>query len=40
MQAYYENEYGKLYMGDCLEIMPELPALHGPFDMVLCDPVP
>ena len=33
MNPYYETELGKLYHGDCLEIMPELE----PVDMILCD---
>lgn len=35
LKPYYENEYGKLYHGDCLEVMPRL---NIKFDMVLCDP--
>lgn len=35
MKPYYETENGKLYHGDCLEIMPELKQT---FDMVLADP--
>ena len=34
MQPYYETELGKLYHGDCLEIMPGLE----PVDLVLTDP--
>ena len=34
MKVYYETELGKLYHGDCLEIMPHL----GPVDLVLTDP--
>ena len=34
MKPYYETELGKLYHGDCLEIMPELE----PIDLVLTDP--
>ena len=33
MKPYYETELGKLYHGDCLQIMPEL----GVVDMILCD---
>ena len=33
MTPYYETELGKLYHGDCLEIMPQLE----PVDMILCD---
>ena len=31
---YYENEYGVIYHGDCLEILPELPKV----DMIIADP--
>ena len=34
MKPYYENENGKLYHGDCLEIIPELEKV----DLVLTDP--
>ena len=34
MKPYYETKLGKLYHGDCLEIMPELE----PVDLVLTDP--
>ena len=34
MTPYYETELGKLYHGDCLEIMPQLE----PVDLVLTDP--
>ena len=34
MNPYYETELGKLYHGDCLEIMPHLE----PVDLVLTDP--
>ena len=34
MKPYYETELGKLYHGDCLQIMPELE----PVDLVLTDP--
>ena len=33
IKPYYETELGKLYHGDCLEIMPQLE----PVDMILCD---
>jgi len=33
MKPYFETKLGKLYHGDCLEIMPELESV----DMVLCD---
>ena len=33
MTPYYETELGKLYHGDCLEIMPYLE----PVDIILCD---
>ena len=35
MKSYYETELGKLYHGDCLEIMPQLE----PVDLILTDPV-
>jgi len=34
MKPYFETELGKLYHGDCLEILPKL----GPVDLVLTDP--
>lgn len=34
MKPYYENEHGKLYHGDCLEIM----SIIGKVDLVLTDP--
>ena len=34
MKPYFETENGKLYHGDCLEIMPQL----GPVDFCLTDP--
>lgn len=34
IKPYYETELGKLYHGDCLEIMPDLE----PVDLVLTDP--
>jgi site-specific DNA-methyltransferase (adenine-specific) len=34
MKPYYETELGKLYHGDCLEIMPHIE----PVDLVLTDP--
>ena len=34
MKPYYESKLGKLYHGDCLEIMPEIE----PVDFVLTDP--
>ena len=34
MKPYFECEYGVLYHGDCLDIMPELPKV----DLVLTDP--
>ena len=33
LKPYYETPLGKLYHGDCLEIMPQLE----PVDMILCD---
>lgn len=35
MKPYYESEYGKLYLGDCLEIMP---SLQEKVELVLTDP--
>lgn len=35
LTPYYENKYGVLYHGDCLEIMPQLETK---FDMILADP--
>ena len=35
MKPYYESEYGKLYFGDCLEIMP---SLQEKVELVLTDP--
>ncbi len=35
MKPYYENENGRLYHGDCLEIMPELDIK---FDAIIADP--
>ena len=35
MKPYYETELGKLYHGDCLEIMPNIEL----FDVMLTDPV-
>ena len=34
LKPYYETKFGKLYHGDCLEIMPELE----PVDLLLTDP--
>ena len=34
MKPYFETDLGKLYHGDCLEIMPELE----PVDLILTDP--
>ena len=34
MKPYFETELGKLYHGDCLEVMPQLE----PVDLVLTDP--
>ena len=34
-KPYYENELGRIYHGDCLEILPHL----DPVDLVLSDPV-
>ena len=34
IKPYFETELGRLYHGDCLEIMPEI----GPADLVLTDP--
>jgi len=34
MEPYYETPNGKLYHGNCLDVMPEL---EGPVDMILCD---
>ena len=35
MKPYYETELGKLYHGDCLEIMPQLE----PVDLIITDPL-
>jgi site-specific DNA-methyltransferase (adenine-specific) len=35
MKPYYESEYGKLYLGDCLEIVP---SLQEKVELVLTDP--
>ena len=35
MKPFYESEYGKLYLGDCLEIMP---SLQEKVELVLTDP--
>lgn len=35
MEIYYESEFGKLYLGDCLEIMPKLDEK---VDLILTDP--
>jgi len=35
VKSYYENENGKLYCGDCLDIMPELDIK---FDAIITDP--
>lgn len=32
---YFETERGVLYHGNCLDIMPQIPA--GSIDMILCD---
>lgn len=32
---YHESEYGKLYMGDCLDLMQDIPDKS--VDMILCD---
>jgi DNA modification methylase len=39
-ELYYENEFGQLYQGDCLEIMPELSKQMGDNKtaLVLTDP--
>jgi site-specific DNA-methyltransferase (adenine-specific) len=34
-QIFYETAYGKLYLGDCLEVLPDIPAAG--IDMILCD---
>ena len=34
MKPYYETKLGKLYHGDCLEIMPELKQV----DLIFADP--
>lgn len=36
MKPYYETENGKLFCGDCLEIMPIIP--DGSVDLILTDP--
>jgi DNA modification methylase len=35
MEPYYEHTNTKLYLGDCLDIMPQLP--NKSIDMILCD---
>jgi site-specific DNA-methyltransferase (adenine-specific) len=34
-KPYFETDKGQLYLGDCLEVMPEIQA--GSIDMILCD---
>lgn len=36
MKSYYETERGKLFQGDCLELMKTIP--NGSVDMILTDP--
>ena len=36
MNTFFETANGRLYRGDCLEIMPQIPP--GSIDMILCDP--
>jgi len=36
IKPYYENDYGKLYLGDCVEVMKELDRES--IDLVLTDP--
>ena len=38
LTPYYENDHGKLYCGDCLEIMPQLIAEGVKVDAVVTDP--
>jgi DNA modification methylase len=38
IKPYYENEHGKLYCGDCLEIMPQLIAEGVKVDACITDP--
>jgi site-specific DNA-methyltransferase (adenine-specific) len=38
IKPYYENDHGKLYCGDCLEIMPRLIAEGVKVDAVVTDP--
>lgn len=35
LKPYYENEFSKLYYGDCLEVMPDLDIT---FDAIITDP--
>ena len=34
MKPYYQDKYAKIYLGDCLEILPDMPKV----DLVLTDP--
>ena len=36
MKPYYENENGKLYLGDCMEIMPQFEPKS--IELILTDP--
>ena len=38
MKLYYENKNGKLYQGDCLEVMDKLIEEGVKFDAIICDP--
>jgi len=36
LKPFYENDIGKIYQGDCLEVMRELPSES--IDLLLTDP--
>jgi len=35
MKPYYQDKYATIYLGDCLELLPDMPKV----DLVLTDPI-